>query len=209
MAHPFFYVVYKTTNLKTGEFYIGCHKTRFADDEYLGSGVRIRKAIREHGKENFKKEVLFSSALRTPAHDKEKELIRQALASPLCYNVRAGGEGGHEMRACMAPCPLPVQRALLKLGEDIKNARKRRRLPIEIVAQRGSLSRTTVARIEQGNPGVALGAFATVLFVLGMLDRIDASVDEVGRTLQDEQLPERVRLKPWERSEIAAHMSKL
>ena len=113
----------------------------------------------------------------------------------------------------MAPLPLPVRRVLQKLGEDIRNARKRRRIPVAVLAERASLSRTTLTKIEKGDPGVSLGTVSIVLFTLGMIDRLERLVetrsDEVGLMLQDAALPIRVRLKPWERSEIAAHMSKL
>jgi len=64
--------------------------------------------------------------------------------------------------------PLPVSRALRKLGRDMRDARRRRRIPAAITAQRASISRTTLVKIEKGDPGVAIGIYATVLFVLGM-----------------------------------------
>src|SRR2546429_7055522 len=67
--------------------------------------------------------------------------------------------------------PLPVRHALRKLGRDIRDARRRRRIPAAIAAQRASISRTTLVKIEKGDPGVALGIYATVLSVLGMAGR--------------------------------------
>src|ERR1700683_2565153 len=68
--------------------------------------------------------------------------------------------------------PLPVRHALRKLGRDIRDARRRRRIPAAIAAQRASISRTTLVKIEKGDPGVAIGIYATVLCVLGMADRL-------------------------------------
>ena len=68
--------------------------------------------------------------------------------------------------------PIPVTRALRKLGHDIRDARRRRRIPAEITAQRASISRTTLVKIEKGDPGVAIGSYAIVLFVMGMTDRL-------------------------------------
>ena len=68
--------------------------------------------------------------------------------------------------------PLPVRHALRKLGRDIRDARRRRRIPAAIAAQRASISRTTLVKLEKGDPGVAIGLYATVLFVLGMADRL-------------------------------------
>src|SRR6266567_522804 len=67
--------------------------------------------------------------------------------------------------------PIPVTRALRKLGHDIRDAR-RRRIPVAILAQRASISRTTLNKLEKGDPGVSLGACATVLFALGMAGRL-------------------------------------
>ena len=92
--------------------------------------------------------------------------------------------------------PLPVTRALRKLGHDLRDAR-RRRIPVEIAAQRASLSRTTLVKIEKGEPGVAIGNYATVLFVLGMTERLaelaDPRMDVVGFQLEEEHLPQRIR----------------
>jgi len=93
--------------------------------------------------------------------------------------------------------PLPVQRALRKLGGDIRDARLRRRIPTKIMADRASISRTTLNKVEKGEPGVSLGIYATVLFVLGLHDRLaelaDIKTDTVGLELEDENLPQRIR----------------
>lgn len=96
------------------------------------------------------------------------------------------------------PLPGAVVRALRKLGADIRDARRRRRLPMEAVAERALITRVTLMKVERGDPGVSLGIYATVLFVLGLADRLalvaDPGLDSVGLALGGEQLPERVRL---------------
>jgi len=93
--------------------------------------------------------------------------------------------------------PIPVRRALRKLGRDIRDARRRRRLPVAIVALRASISRMTLFKIEKGDPGVAMGIYATVLFVMGMSERLadiaDPRHDAVGLQLDEERLPQRIR----------------
>ena len=93
--------------------------------------------------------------------------------------------------------PIPVKHALRKLGHDIRDARRRRRIPVAIAAQRASISRTTLVKIEKGDPGVAIGIYATVLFVMGMVDRLadlaDPKNDSVGLQLEEENLPQRIR----------------
>ena|SRR5579862_9428578 len=94
--------------------------------------------------------------------------------------------------------PIPVLRSLRKLGQDIRDARRRRRIPAAILAERASISRTTLNKIEAGDEGVYIGNYAAVLFALGLADRIanlaDATQDRVGRELEEERLPQRVRL---------------
>jgi DNA-binding XRE family transcriptional regulator len=97
-----------------------------------------------------------------------------------------------------AAIPVPVARALRKLGHDIRDARRRRRIPVTILAERASISRTTLHKAEKGDPGVSLGAYVTVLFALGMVDRLadvaDPRHDALGLALEEENLPERIRL---------------
>ena len=93
--------------------------------------------------------------------------------------------------------PVPVKSALRKLGRDLRDARRRRRIPAAIVARRASISRTTLVKLEKGDPGVAMGIYATVLFVMGMVDRLadiaDPKNDAVGLQLEEEHLPQRIR----------------
>ena len=97
----------------------------------------------------------------------------------------------------MLTLPIPVTRALRKLGHDIKDARRRRRLPMAIVTERASISEPTLIRIERGHPKVAMASYATVLFVMGMVDRladlVDPKNDPVGLQLEQENLPKRIR----------------
>ncbi len=101
--------------------------------------------------------------------------------------------------------PLPVRRVLRKLGEDIRDARRRRRIPAAVAAERASISRTTLVKVEKGDPGVALGIYATVLFVLGLTDRLadvaDVRHDDLGIQLDEERLPRRIRTPKTPRPE--------
>ena len=79
---------------------------------------------------------------------------------------------------------------LKESGENIKLARLRRKLSSEQVAERANITRPTLLSIEKGSPGVAMGAYARVLFVLGLeKDLLKlATDDELGRKLQDAEL---------------------
>jgi len=95
------------------------------------------------------------------------------------------------------PLPLPVKRALAKFGQDIRSARLRRRITTTMMADRAFITRTTLRKVENGNPGVSLGICATVMFVLGLTPRLadlaDTRSDEVGLQLEEERLPKRIR----------------
>jgi transcriptional regulator with XRE-family HTH domain len=93
--------------------------------------------------------------------------------------------------------PLRAQRVLTKLGADIRDARKRRRIRVRVMAERALISPGTLTKIERGDPGVAIGFYTAVLFVLDLSHRlgeiVDPSTDELGLSLEAERLPERVR----------------
>jgi transcriptional regulator with XRE-family HTH domain len=93
--------------------------------------------------------------------------------------------------------PTSLRRALKKLGQDISAARRRRRLPVALMAERAFISRNTLGRVEKGDAGVSMGIYASVLFVLGMADRLgdlaDAASDRIGLSLEEERLPRRIR----------------
>ena len=92
-----------------------------------------------------------------------------------------------------------VRRSLRKLGQDLRDARRRRGLPAGVVADRAFTSRPSLQRIEQGDPSVSIGIYAAVLQALGLLDGLsqlaDPSRDATGLALAAEKLPQRIRLR--------------
>ena len=95
--------------------------------------------------------------------------------------------------------PRAARRALAKLGEDISVARKKRRISTVSMAERAFVSRSTYAKIEKGDPTVSMGAYATVLAILGLVDGVgelaDRSSDSLGLDLDEERLPQRIFLR--------------
>ena len=95
--------------------------------------------------------------------------------------------------------PAAVRRALRKLGADIHDARRRRRLPMAVVAERAFTSRSTLQRIEEGDAAVGIGIYAAVLHALGLLDGLgdiaDIGRDVVGQSLASAELPKRSRTR--------------
>lgn len=97
------------------------------------------------------------------------------------------------------PASAAVRRQLRKLGADIQDARRRRQLPMSVVAERAFTSRATLQRVEAGDPGVSMGIYAAVLQALGLLDGLgevaDVRHDSVGLALAGAVMPTRVRAR--------------
>lgn len=94
--------------------------------------------------------------------------------------------------------PSPVEKALKRLGIDLSEARRRRRIPAALLAERAGIHVLTLSKIERGDPGTSMGAYASTLFALGWIDAlgslVDPAKDALGLSLESERLPQRVRL---------------
>lgn len=94
------------------------------------------------------------------------------------------------------PTPLPVERALKRVGENLSRARRRRKMSQAMLAERIGVSLATLRRMEDGT-GMTLLSLAKALHVFGELGKLDelldAGQDSIGLTLMDEALPQRVR----------------
>jgi len=90
------YIVYKTTNLVNGKFYIGVHKV--SGRGYLGSGLALKGAIKKYGRENFMRDILFSFDNSDAAYLKEADVVNvEMINNPNCYNIGLGGLCGPVM----------------------------------------------------------------------------------------------------------------
>ena len=100
---------------------------------------------------------------------------------------------------------LPATEQILETaGEQIKLARLRRNLPADLVAERAGISRSSLWKVEKGDPSVAMGIYAAVLHALNNMDKdllLLAKDDELGRQIQDMELLTRKRAsrrKAWQ-----------
>ncbi len=87
---------------------------------------------------------------------------------------------------------------LSRMGEQIRLARLRRNLSVELVAERADISRATLWKVEKGDPSVAIGIYAAVLHALNNMDKdllLVAKDDVMGRTMQDLELSVRKRAR--------------
>lgn len=101
------------------------------------------------------------------------------------------------MRTVRPPLPSTVLEALAELGAGLRDLRRRRRIPVAAAADRALISRSTLYKVERGDPGVSVGVFAMVLQGYGMAQRLGglaaARFDLQGLALDNARLPCRIR----------------
>lgn len=97
----------------------------------------------------------------------------------------------------MKTLPAEATERIKALGYRVRLARTRRRMSIAEVAAKSGINRNTLNALELGKPGVALGAYVTVLWALGLDKTLEGvahpDADVHGKTLEASRLPARVR----------------
>jgi transcriptional regulator with XRE-family HTH domain len=97
------------------------------------------------------------------------------------------------------PIPLPVERALLAAGDNLALARRRRGISTSSMAERAGISKKTLYRLEQGDPGVSWGAVVRVLNILNLLPELskalDTTNDALGLALMNKAVAKRIRVR--------------
>jgi len=93
--------VYLTINTVNGKCYIGDHSSNNLNDNYIGSGLYLLRAIKEYGKQNFKREILEFFDTKEEAFNAQEGYIKQydSLA-PNGYNISP--KGGHNVKGCFS-----------------------------------------------------------------------------------------------------------
>lgn len=90
-----YHFIYKTTDTRNGNFYIGMHSTDNLKDGYVGSGTRLKHLIYKHGKEIFNMEILEFLPNRESLKEREIEIVNSdLLLEEKCMNLKLGGYGG-------------------------------------------------------------------------------------------------------------------
>jgi transcriptional regulator with XRE-family HTH domain len=92
-----------------------------------------------------------------------------------------------------------VCQALKKLGGDLKDARRRRRIKAELMAERLGITRSTLDRMEKGEPSVGMGTYLTAIYSLDpdklteFVNLFSREKDVLGQAISDRELPQRIR----------------
>jgi len=142
-----FNIVYITTNLINGKQYVGDHCTDNLNDNYLGSGLAIRGAIKYYGKENFKREILEHCTNKQEAFDfQEKYINLFNTLRPNGYNISP--KGGHNVAGCISE----------ETKRKISNSEKGKIISIE---QREKISNSLKGRVFSTSHKNALTLAAT------------------------------------------------
>jgi len=90
-----YHFIYKTTDTRNGNFYIGMHSTNNLNDGYVGSGDRLKKLVYKYGKHIFNLEILEFLPNRKSLIEREIEIVNSdLLKEEKCMNLKPGGTGG-------------------------------------------------------------------------------------------------------------------
>ena len=117
------YFIYLTTNLINGKKYVGKH-FGYPDDNYLGSGKILQRAIDKYGKQNFYREILDFSTTEEENCEKEKYYISlfDACHNDLFYNIHEGGSGGNTTKGYTPEQKQALSKKLSRIRSGENNA---------------------------------------------------------------------------------------
>ena len=125
------YVIYKTINKLNNKDYIGYHKTDDLFDDYLGSGVLLKKAILKYGRQSFIKKILYVVEDKQIALDIERILVNEYVINDKSnYNLKIGGQGGWDY----------ILKMLKENPELERNRRKKIKQSIKLAYKLGKLT---------------------------------------------------------------------
>lgn len=126
MTEKLYNYVYQTKNLINNKTYIGVHCTNDLDDNYLGSGLNLKRAIKKYGINNFKKEILAFYDTKKEAFEEENFLVNDKWVEDTNnYNISVGGYGGNTYKG-------KTEQELNMIREKLKNNNKGKKFSDDI-----------------------------------------------------------------------------
>lgn len=127
-----FHYIYKITR-DDGYYYIGMHSTDDLDDGYFGSGTKIIRSIKRHGRDRHQKEIIEFLPSRSELRLREEELVNAfTLADPMCMNIAPGGQ---KVWVDHPRSELIIETISKKLKETWSDSEKRRKASATAIAQ--------------------------------------------------------------------------
>jgi hypothetical protein len=114
------YLIYKITNKVNGKYYIGRHATNNINDDYMGSGIGIKNAIKKYGIENFVKEIITEVPNSDSLWELEKEIVNDSVVKDkMSYNMSYGGKHYlHGLKVYDYDLFIKHQKSAAKLGAE-------------------------------------------------------------------------------------------
>ena len=148
-----YHIIYKTTCLVTGRYYIGMHSTDDLEDGYIGSGQVLWKSIKKYGKEQHTFVILEHHPSRERLALREEELVNpDTLKDPLCMNLRTGGTGNYPGRPT-------TDETRAKLSVSLKGKKRTDETRVKMsIASRESQSREDVRAKKAASQKAAMTA---------------------------------------------------
>ena len=143
-----YYTVYKITNTVNQKSYIGAHKTNNLDDDYLGSGIAITRAVKKYGRDAFKKEILEILPTEKEMYEREKQLV---TLHEMSYNMTLGGKGGFAHIDTRGDNN--VMRKNPQAKEKVRHALKNIRKNKQVKERLDEISRTNIKKAIEHNTG--------------------------------------------------------
>ena len=120
-----YHFIYKTTDTRNGNFYIGMHSTENLKDGYVGSGTRLKHLIYKHGKEIFNMEILEFLPNRESLKKREIEIVNSdLLLEEKCMNLKPGGYGGFNNKEHMMKVSKAGNKEFLEKMQDDEYKKK-------------------------------------------------------------------------------------
>lgn len=141
-------IIYKTTNLINGKFYIG--QDTHNNPSYLGSGTILKQAIKKYGREHFIKEILEQCDTQAELNEREKYWIQETHALELGYNLAEGGFGVSNMSD-----DIKQKISKSKIGKKMSDATRQK---MSIIFRGRKVSEETKRKLREINTGKKLSA---------------------------------------------------